>query len=390
MPPEVNQPTIYINAPNGTSNVRNPLYTYAFHPLPSSSDFPPLGGSNYGTSINAFHNTVRYPDANGQSQPDLVNKQLQANAASFHAGTYQLITQQPDYGPFSNSGYKDSRGNQYNSIENMHNGIHMLVGNGGHMSNIPYSSFDPIFWLHHANVDRLFALWQAVYPEANVSPQINDVGTYTNDPGKSEDGNTPLTPFHSDDSGNFWTSSKVWSTKTFGYAYPEIIDWGVNRSQLTTNVKARLNALYNPTASPFFVHFFLGSPPVDPATWSFDPSLIGSHSVIDTPLLRSRISAFPMYGQIPLNHALLEAGHADLAPEKIVPLLTSGLNWRLQGTNDSSLNISAVPSLKIHVVAQAVKPRVAEDEFPEYGQFVVYREITLGKDGGVGSGDDVD
>ncbi|KAI4202482.1 MAG: hypothetical protein LQ350_002565 [Teloschistes chrysophthalmus] len=360
MPPEVNQPTIYINAPNGTSNVRNPLYTYAFHPLPSSSDFPPLGGSNYGTSINAFHNTVRYPDANGQSQPDLVNKQLQANAAS--------------------------------------------------------------------NVDRLFALWQAVYPEANVSPQINDVGTYTNDPGKSEDGNTPLTPFHSDDSGNFWTSSKVWSTKTFGYAYPEIIDWGVNRSQLTTNVKARLNALYNPTgsipqrsvstdgsssltltpnsmnvqwfanirinrsdiASPFFVHFFLGSPPVDPATWSFDPSLIGSHSVIDTPLLRSRISAFPMYGQIPLNHALLEAGHADLAPEKIVPLLTSGLNWRLQGTNDSSLNISAVPSLKIHVVAQAVKPRVAEDEFPEYGQFVVYREITLGKDGGVGSGDDVD
>lgn len=58
-----------------------------------------------------------------------------------------------------------------------------------------------------------------------------------------------LTPFHSDDSGSFWTSSKVWSTKTFGYAYPEIIDWGVNRSQLTSNVKARINALYNPTGS---------------------------------------------------------------------------------------------------------------------------------------------
>ncbi|KAI4105868.1 MAG: hypothetical protein L6R37_002514 [Teloschistes peruensis] len=345
MPPEVSQPTIFINAPNGTSEVRNPLYTYAFHPLPSSPDFPPLGGSNYGTSINTFRNTVRYPDANGQSQPDLVNKQLQANAASFHTLTYQLITQQPDYAPFSNVGYSDSRGGRYNSIENMHNGIHMFVGNGGHMSNIPVrdNQMPPVAngreidtRVDHVlsyNVDRLFALWQAVYPEVNFSPQVNHAGTYTNDPGKSEDSNTP---------------------------------------------------------SPFFVHFFLGSPPVDPASWSFDPSLIGSHSVIDASLLRSTNSAPPMYGQIPLNHALLDAGHADLAPEKIVPLLTSGLNWRLQGTDDSPLNLSAVPSLKIHVVAQVVKPRVAEDEFPEYGQLVVYKEITQGKDGGVGSDDDVD
>lgn len=55
----------------------------------------------------------------------------------FHTLTYQLITQQPDYAPFSNVGYSDSRGGRYNSIENMHNGIHMFVGNGGHMSNIP-------------------------------------------------------------------------------------------------------------------------------------------------------------------------------------------------------------------------------------------------------------
>lgn len=65
--------------------------------------------------------------------------------------TYTLLTQSPDYGPFSNTRYNDGSGvGRYNNIENIHNGIHMLVGNGGHMSNIPYSSFDPIFWLHHA------------------------------------------------------------------------------------------------------------------------------------------------------------------------------------------------------------------------------------------------
>ena len=45
MPPEVSQPTIYINAPEGTVNVPNPLYSYTFHPLPSEDEFPPIGSS---------------------------------------------------------------------------------------------------------------------------------------------------------------------------------------------------------------------------------------------------------------------------------------------------------------------------------------------------------
>lgn len=61
--------------------------------------------------------------------------------------TYQLLTQQPNYGPFSNTAYSNQT---FNSLENMHNGIHGFVGNGGHMSDIPYAAFDPIFWLHHA------------------------------------------------------------------------------------------------------------------------------------------------------------------------------------------------------------------------------------------------
>jgi hypothetical protein len=32
------------------------------------------------------------------------------------------------------------------------------------------SAFDPIFFLHHANVDRLLSLWSAVHPGEWVSP----------------------------------------------------------------------------------------------------------------------------------------------------------------------------------------------------------------------------
>lgn len=63
--------------------------------------------------------------------------------------TYQLIAAQSDYAPFSNTGFSDGRGGRYDSVENIHNSIHGLVGNGGHMGSVPYSAFDPIFWLHH-------------------------------------------------------------------------------------------------------------------------------------------------------------------------------------------------------------------------------------------------
>ena len=73
----------------------------------------------------------------------------------------------------------------------MHNAIHAFVGGSGHMAIVPFSAFDPVFWLHHANVDRLVAIWQAIYPDSWISTsQVNLAGTYTDEPGAPEDGNS--------------------------------------------------------------------------------------------------------------------------------------------------------------------------------------------------------
>ena len=37
------------------------------------------------------------------------------------------------------------------------------------------------------NVDRLFAMWQAVYADTYLTAQVDVAGTYTNAPGASED-----------------------------------------------------------------------------------------------------------------------------------------------------------------------------------------------------------
>lgn len=144
--------------------------------------------------------------------------------------------------------------------------------------------------------------------------------------------------------------------------------------------------------SPFFVHLFLGDAPADPLNWSFAPNLVASHSVVDTSLLSAASPGIltKLYGQIPLNRALLAAGNSVLAPANIVPFLTDQLSWRLQNTDDTPLDVGEVPSLKIHVVGQEVKQMAAEDQFPEYGQTQVYRQITAGKAGGLKDDDSPD
>lgn len=46
-----------------------------------------------------------------------------------------------------------------------HGDVHMAVG--GTMSGIS-SPADPLFWLHHANIDRLWARWQTDHPQAKT------------------------------------------------------------------------------------------------------------------------------------------------------------------------------------------------------------------------------
>ncbi len=40
-------------------------------------------------------------------------------------------------------------------------------------------AFDPIFWLHHCNADRLLSLWSALHPNVGVSADRQDNGSFT-------------------------------------------------------------------------------------------------------------------------------------------------------------------------------------------------------------------
>ncbi|KAG4440203.1 hypothetical protein IFR05_004282, partial [Cadophora sp. M221] len=126
----------------------------------------------------------------------------------------------------------------YLSLEYVHDGIHPLTGgwdeNGrgiGHMADPSVSAFDPIFWFHHCNVDRLAAIFQKLNPNMWFNPQ-------------GRVGSAPLDPFHIDTASTSWNSDlcRDWRA-SLGYEYDDLSAPGPP----TTSVAARSFAADSPS-----------------------------------------------------------------------------------------------------------------------------------------------
>lgn len=64
----------------------------------------------------------------------------------------------------------------------LHGHVHVLVGGPKNMGDVPYAAQDPVFWLHHANIDRLWASWNAA---GHANPSLNQTFTFADGTGKA-------------------------------------------------------------------------------------------------------------------------------------------------------------------------------------------------------------
>jgi len=71
--------------------------------------------------------------------------------------------------------YNNSDFNQFSEFlrNGYHNGIHSWVG--GDMGVVEFAAYDPLFWFHHCNVDRIWAIWQNKNGIDTVPPHLRDV-----------------------------------------------------------------------------------------------------------------------------------------------------------------------------------------------------------------------
>jgi tyrosinase len=116
------------------------------------------------------HNTRRAPGAN--------------RAASLPtADEVNAVVNQSDWATFSDQ------------VEDLHDRVHGWVG--GDMADVTTAAYDPIFFSHHAMVDRLWSIWQVKFGNGGIPHELLD---------------TVLTPFHK-------TFRDVLDVQRLGYEY---------------------------------------------------------------------------------------------------------------------------------------------------------------------------
>ncbi|CAI7673953.1 unnamed protein product [Penicillium viridicatum] len=277
-------PTITVSSPEGGSvRINNPLFQFRMptdKPMRSEgvgtentweNDSEQEEYKNFGNAIG----TSRWPDEEDQNpnsegwQHGVVNNRKVADAFNSHEGyndknhgpaaemVYRLLTVPMDYTTFAstNPTSKDQNVDEDLNIEYIHNNVHGWTGSAGHMGNVPVAAFDPLFFLHHCNIDRLFAIWQALNPDKWMDNIPADNTTIRDSFGKEHpvDENTPLQPFRRDAEGNYWTPEGIRFPSNLGYSYPELPRWEtkyhqedgtLNQVLFKENITTIINTLY--------------------------------------------------------------------------------------------------------------------------------------------------
>ena len=163
---------------------------------------------------------------------------------------------------------------------------------------------------------------------------------------------TPLTPFHRNAAGDFWTSNLVRNTSALGYTYPELVG---NPSNDT--LKATIKALYEDSAPAALVarqeggedktardfnvllelpvgytaSVFLGESSRDPGSWPTEKNYIGSFST--TFNVGMSVGDNTLNGLVSLSASLAQA-HKDgqlksVEEDAVVQFLKKELNWKV-------------------------------------------------------------
>ncbi|KAM0259626.1 hypothetical protein ACHAQJ_003205 [Trichoderma viride] len=414
--------------PNGVQIIRNPLYSYLFHPLDEEAFiWPPL---------KSWNETKRAPNTEiselePPSMNDQVNSALLAKLPEIQQRLYILFSSYHEFDSFSNKNYAISQNlSHLDSIEGVHDIIHIYGGSRGHMTYVPLSSFDPLFFLHHTMTDRLISMWQLLNPTAWMTPQISGETTYTALKGTMQNSSTPLTPFMSSSGGTFWDSDMSRTTEVFGYAYGDtsalygdsksprdklirkINNWlGKNSPAMirfksqsqhrrpsgvwkgNTGIKsfqpshkvdmndaatdghytewiANVHVNHGALDGSFSIHFFTGQPPDDIRTWVIAPNLIGSVGIFTMSGMGSFQSK--MSGTVPLTMALMnhvDLGDVrDLEPGSVVPFLQHTLHFRVVDIDNKEIDPALVTGLYVAISSTRVRLPESEFEFPEWGQ----------------------
>ncbi|EJD54375.1 Di-copper centre-containing protein [Auricularia subglabra TFB-10046 SS5] len=275
LPSLMKDATLQLHGPGGKMfQFRNPLAKYHFgDTLPDG--FANIQTGNQGNQpVTAYfadwRETVRWPKPAAGAKPTddyaSVDAQLKSNADDLRRKVANLFAYNDNVNPddfpkiwdeFSNTTVQSDPNARGNSIEGPHNNVHIFVGGNGHMGQNDYAGFDPAFWMHHCNVDRILALWEYCYPEVTVGAGYKDKdgklqyftqpggGTFYQLDSSRLDAATDMLPFRKT-LNSYWTTNDSQSLEVRKgvwpkyYTYPAVAGVKVDQpATMAERIKAR-------------------------------------------------------------------------------------------------------------------------------------------------------
>ncbi|KZS90384.1 Di-copper centre-containing protein [Sistotremastrum niveocremeum HHB9708] len=325
----------------------------------------------------------------------------------------------------------------YLSIEGIHNNIHNWTGgdNGGHMSSPPVSSFDPIFWLHHCNVDRQFAIWQALNPNAwftDPSQQLTDpAGNWSTPAGTKVNPKWALAPFHVNTNGLYYNSDDIRDWQKYGYSYPELQPWlpqywpngQFNQLLYTASIKAAVNNLYSNSRSvllgstpssddkashhdyvvnvvykkfalggdAFKVHIYVGKDKEVGTVYNFSarPDETGGPEGCGN--CRSQqedetLATGQVHITVPLLHDVEDSAIplSSLHPDHVEEYLKKNLHWKVTKLYGEEVPLDSISSLKVSLAVGTGEHYKDETQLSKYHSYRILHSVTEGRAGGLG------
>lgn len=398
-PPDqiISDKEVTITLPTGKKSVPNPFFEYRFRGTEASDSFL--------RPFSQIPQTVRWPNnttPQAQTNVDTLKGALGQTwlRDQVRTNTNRLFSI-TDWAGFSNKTV--SEGGGANSVETIHDTIHSWTGGGGHFGAVPYSGFDPIFYLHHCAVDRLVSLWSKIH------------GVWVPGAPASRD----LTPFWRDQT-TYWNSTEIISTDTsLNYTYPELLNGATPaevgqavaklyggapaltspafRIQLAQTPQPAVNPQGTPRVTEwtveirckqyecggsFSVLLFLGDIPDDPTERL--ASCIGSFDAFvnenpeECSNCQDRLDD-TIQGFVHITSAIARRYNpGTYDPDNIAPLLTRDLKWRVQKIDGTVVQL---PSLEVRVMTADLDLPLGAS-FPTIGAPVYHDGITRGREGG--------
>ncbi|OHF00261.1 hypothetical protein CORC01_04450 [Colletotrichum orchidophilum] len=366
VPPITALPTVVIQkAVGGTLQpvaVRNPFYRFIYPKSAPDGDFGSFDGQNF----------TKRCVGDGESYPNTANAKLAGY--NLKEKVYNVFVKATSFDEMVTAQ------NQGANFEGPHGEIHVGAACGQDLLHLSTSAFEPLFWLHHANVDRLIAFWQALHFEnATMHFSYASSQMFATPSGTTVTPKYPLWPFIGTGGGPL-TSEHVTHIRDWGYTYAPMRFWDQTPGDIKMAVSRTVNSLYGPQDQqsssirikrrariprreyvakveverselelPCQVQLFLKG------------SLLGSLTLLDMPMDGKS------YDEIPLNRGIETAGLGVLSTNGILGGIEDGLEVVISKLDGTTIPLDRVPSLKIEVEDQEIMPPDSLDELPTLG-----------------------